>query len=330
MLARHRKELKDLRARILQKRKSATKKTRRGVDDDCARMERDMDEKHKTEYAEMTGRTTNGIGAMTLEDGDDTQKNDNGAPSSEHITNDIYAPTLTPASSRPTTPGGHQQGQQQQQRAKKPNRRKARLERRTAEHAAMSAAAAEEASKETDRRGNEQEIMDAVFSRLGLKEVDINPDGHCLYSAIALQLDELGYGLKPDPKRLPLQYPTEARIDSVKDPRTDGYRAVRAVAADYMLEHMDDFQPFLDVSLYEYTRRVKLTSDWGGQLEITAISRAYGVEINVIQSDGRIEQIDPGDGSEVEANGSKRIIWLAYFRHTYSLGEHYSALLKQK
>ena len=319
MLERHRQELRDLRARILQKKKSATKKTRRGVENDCQRMERDVEEKHKAEYTELTGQ--NGIGAMSLEDdGDD-------ATSEEHITNDIHP--LTPATSRPATATEQQQQQHVQQRAKKPNRRKARLERRAAEHAAISAAAAEEASKETDRKGNEQEIMDAVFSRLGLREVDINPDGHCLYSAIALELDELGYGLKPDPKRLPLQYPTESRIDSVKDPRTDGYRAVRAVAADYMLEHKDDFQPFLDVSLYEYTRRIKLTSDWGGQLEITAISRAYGVEIDVIQSDGRIEKIDPGDGSEVDANGNKRIIWLAYFRHTYGLGEHYSALLKQ-
>lgn len=316
MLARHRKELKELQARILQKRKGATKKTRKGVNDDCQRMERDMDEKHKTEFAELTGQTAppvDGVGTLTLEDEQDGKTNgveDKGS-------NGIHV--------LPQSNSGHDN----HHRPKK-NRRKAQLERRAAEHAALSAAAAEEASKETDKRGNEQKIMDSVFKRLGLREVDINPDGHCLYSAIALQLDELGYGLKPDPKRLALQYPTEARIDTVKDPRTDGYRAVRAVAADYIMLHKDDYAPFLDEPLYVYSRRVKLTSDWGGQLEISAISRAYGVEINIIQSDGRIEQIDPGDGSEFDEKDGKKIIWLAYFRHTYSLGEHYSALLPDK
>ncbi|KAB8079249.1 hypothetical protein BDV29DRAFT_165166, partial [Aspergillus leporis] len=213
-------------------------------------------------------------------------------------------------------------------RPKKPNRQKARLARRAAEQAAQSAVAAEEAANQTDHRGNEKEVMDGVFKRLGLKQVEINPDGHCLYSAIAYQLEESGLGLRPDPKRIVIESPTQSRIDTVNSAKHDGYRAVRAVTADYINEHQDDFVPFMEEPLDQYTRKVKLTAEWGGQLELLAIAKAYGVEINVIQGDGRIEKI-AGDTEEYDdEERSKRVIWLAYYRHTYGLGEHYNALTK--
>ncbi|BDD55553.1 hypothetical protein MPDQ_004166 [Monascus purpureus] len=318
LLVRHRKEQKDLQARITQKKKAATRKTRKGVNDECERLQRDLDEKHKAEIVKLNGESAppiDGLGELSLEDGVT-----NGVTDKVNGENDAH--TTSPASAPSQTTPAH--------RSKKPNRHKARLARRAAEQAAIAAAAAEEAATQIDRRGNEQEVMNAVFKRLGLREVEVNPDGHCLYSAVATQLDELGIGLKPDPSRMILQYTTQARVDTVTEPRLDGYRAVRAVVADYILEHKDDFAPFLAESLYEYTRRIKLTADWGGQLELIAISRAYGVEINVIQNDGRIEKIEPGDGPEADAEGHRRVLWLAYFRHTYGLGEHYNALLKEK
>lgn len=317
LLAKHRKEQKDLQARITQKKKSATRKTRKGVNDDCERWQRELNEKHQAEIAQLNGETTppvDGVNGLSLEDGDDNAVN--GADDT-HKQN---------APSAPTQP----QQTHTAQHHKKPNRHKARLARRAAEQEALSAAAANEAATQTDRRGNEQEVMNAVFKRLGLKEIEVNPDGHCLYSAIATQLDELGIGLTPDPKRMVLQYTTQSRVDTVASPRVDGYRGVRAVAADFILDHKDDFAPFMSEPLYVYTRRIKLTSDWGGQLEMLALARAYGVEINVIQSDGRIEKIDPDDIEHYEGEDrDKRVIWLAYYRHSYGLGEHYNALMKQ-
>jgi hypothetical protein len=38
--------------------------------------------------------------------------------------------------------------------------------------------------------------------------------------------------------------------------------------------------------------------EWGGQLELQAIARAYGVEINVVQKDGRMEKIESGEFAE--------------------------------
>ena len=56
--------------------------------------------------------------------------------------------------------------------------------------------------------------------------------------------------------------------------------------------------------------------------ELTALARAYGVEIRVLQ-DGRTETIAPG--GEAAPEPPKRI-WLAYYRHGYGLGEHYNSL----
>jgi OTU domain-containing protein 6 len=318
LLAKHRKEQKDLQGRITQKKKSATKKTRKGVNDECERMQRELTEKHQAEIAQLNGDSvepTEALEDLTLEDDAPT----NGESNEDRTTQPPQdEPVPNPDSEQPAT------------RGKKPNRQKARLARRAAEQAAQAEAAAEEAANQTNYRGNEQEIMDAVFKKLGLKEVEVTPDGHCLYSAIAKQLDESGVGLRPDPSRIVLQPTTQSRIDTVASPQHDGYRAVRAVAADFIVEHKGDFEAFMEEPLEVYTRKIKLTAEWGGQLELQAIARAYGVDVNVVQKDGRLEKIECGDmDSFDEEEKRRRVIWLAYYRHSYGLGEHYNALFKE-
>ncbi|KAJ5086820.1 hypothetical protein NUU61_008127 [Penicillium alfredii] len=317
LLAKHRKEQKDLQGRITQKKKSATKKTRKGVNDECEQMQRELTERHQTEISQLNGEPlepVEGLEDLSLEDG----------PSANGEAKEEKAAPTEPAPSSSSGPDASPEP-----RSKKPNRQKARLARRAAEQAAASAAAADEAANQTDYRGNEKEVMDAVFKRLGLKEVEVTPDGHCLYSAIAKQLDGSGLGLRPDPSRIVLQPATQSRIDTIASPQHDGYRAIRAVTADFIVEHKDDFEPFMEEPLDVYARKIKLTAEWGGQLELQAIARAYGVDINVVQSDGRMEKIESGDDSLDEEEKQRRIIWLAYYRHSYGLGEHYNALLKQ-
>ncbi|KAJ5640612.1 hypothetical protein N7528_000237 [Penicillium herquei] len=314
LLAKHRKEQKDLQGRITQKKKSATKKTRKGVNDDCERMQRELSEKHQAEIAELNGGSTEPVEAL-----EDLSIEDETPVDPEPTENNSPQATEQP-------PNSEEQGQ----RGKKPNRQKARLARRAAEQAAAAEAAAEEAANQTDYRGNEKEVMEAVFKKLGLKETEVNPDGHCLYSSVAKQLDESGLGLRPDPSRIILQPTTQSRIDTVASPQHDGYRAVRAVTADFILQNKDDFEAFMEEPLDEYTRKIRLTAEWGGQLELQAIARAYGVDINVVQTDGRMEKIEAGDMESFEEEEKRRrVIWLAYYRHSYGLGEHYNALSKQ-
>ncbi|PYH84130.1 putative OTU-like cysteine protease [Aspergillus uvarum CBS 121591] len=336
--AKHRKEQKDLQAKITQKKKSATKKTRKGINDECDRLQRELTERQQAQLAELSGEPVDGLEDLSLhdsksDDGDNdvTSKDEVNIPTDDpSVSTTTTTTTTTPPTSNSNSTTTTDTPQPSGARPKKPNRQKARLARRAAEQAAQSAIAAEEAANQTDHRGNEKEVMDAVFKRLQLKEIEINPDGHCLYSAIASQLDEMGVGLKPDPKRMILQAPTQSRVDTVTFPKHDGYRAVRAVAADFIAEHKDDFEAFMEEPLDQYTRKIKLTAEWGGQLELQALARAYGVEINVIQGDGRIEKIEPGDVDGLDdEERRKRVIWLAYYRHTYGLGEHYNALSKQ-
>lgn len=316
LLAKHRKEQKDLQGRITQKKKSATKKTRKGVNDECEQWQRDLSEKQKAEIVQLNGDPVEALEDLSLEDG---QPTDDEASKEDKL---LESQQEQPVESTPELSSVPQQ--------KKPNRQKARLARRAAEQAAQSAAAAEEAATQTNYRGNEQGIMDAAFKKLGLKEIEVTPDGHCLYSAVAKQLDESGLGLRPDPSRIVLQPATQSRIDTVASPQHDGYRAVRAVTADFITEHKEDFEAFMEEPLESYTRKIKLTAEWGGQLELQAIARAYGVDINVVQSDGRMEKIESGDSDSLdEEEKRKRVIWLAYYRHTYGLGEHYNALVKK-
>ncbi|KAJ5898897.1 OTU domain-containing protein 2 [Penicillium taxi] len=312
LLAKQRKEQKDLQGRITQKKKSASKKTRKGVNDECERMQRELNEQHQAETSALNGDDpVNGIEDLSLED--------NTKESNENESKPHQAAEPTPLSS----------SEELSARTKKPNRQKVRLARRAAEQAAASAAAAEEAANQTDHRGNEREVMEVVFKKLGLKEVEVTPDGHCLYSSVAKQLDESGLGLRPDPSRIVLQPTTQSRIDTVASPQHDGYRAIRAVTADFIIQNKDDFEAFMEEPLDEYTRKIKLTAEWGGQLELQAIARAYGVDINVVQGDGRMEKIECGDMDTFEEEEKRRrIIWLAYYRHSYGLGEHYNALLK--
>ncbi|KAI2765316.1 hypothetical protein DTO012A8_9464 [Penicillium roqueforti] len=250
LLSKHRKEQKDLQGRITQKKKSATKKTRKGINDECERMQRDLSEKQQAEIAQLNGDPAEDLADLSLED---DQAADDGDLKQDNPTEEpqVAEPAAEPTPEPSSTPN-----------SKKPNRQKARLARRAAEQAAQSAAAAEEAATQTNYRGNEQEVMDAVFKKLGLKEVEVTPDGHCLYSAVAKQLDESGLGLRPDPSRIVLQPATQSRIDTVASPQHDGYRAVRAVTADFIMEHKEDFEAFMEEPLDWSYRRLPEHTVW--------------------------------------------------------------------
>ncbi|KAF5573875.1 OTU domain-containing protein [Fusarium pseudoanthophilum] len=289
--ARHRRELKDLQGRITGKKKNATKKTRKGVNDECAEMERQLREKQATEIAALNNSDDN---------------SDEGESAAAEAQTQLEEDTLVKETEKLSVsePEQQQQQQQQQQPGKKRNRQKERLARRAAEQEAEAQRAEEEASSMTNHRAKESEYMKSTFEKHGLVEKDIAPDGHCLFSAVADQLGQndipLGDG-------------------DTKDP---AYKTVRRVASEYMLEHGDDFAPFLEEDLQDYARKMRDTAEWGGQLELMALARQYKAEIRVVQ-DGRLERIGEEEGAE-----SGKTLWLAYYRHGYGLGEHYNSLRK--
>lgn len=145
--------------------------------------------------------------------------------------------------------------------------------------------------------------------------LQINPDGHCLFSAIADQLNLLG--ILPD--------------DAAN------FTTIRRVASDYIFRHPDDFLPFLPSSTGEdgagatssglmspaefeaYCKTVRDTGVWGGEPEIQALSRAYRIPVHVIQgATPPIVEHNPEDGAP---RSSSLVVRISYHRRMYGLGE---------
>ncbi|GJC85138.1 OTU domain-containing protein 2 [Colletotrichum liriopes] len=307
MQARHRKEQRELVGRITSKKKNATKKTRKGVNEECAEMERRLKEQQEEELSALSGG-----GAVVEADVEEnvTIRDDTAelADKLEETSISEPAPPTPPADDEPQTQG---QGQ-----GKKRNRQKERMARRAAELEAAAVKAEEEARNMTDHRGAEKTYMLKEFKTHSLAEKEIAPDGHCLFSAVADQLAQKGIPLGPD-----------------ATPSVQPYKIVRRAAAEWMASHPDDFAPFLEEDLEAYAQKIRDTAEWGGQLELAALANVYGVEIRVVQ-DGRTERIGPSAGDDVDGAASeepgtgKKEIWLAYYRHGYGLGEHYNSLRK--
>lgn len=285
--SRHKKELKELQAKITSKKKNATKKTRKGVNDECERLEVDLRERQQAELEALApSNLENGVSKLQIVD------NDVNEAQREESTEEVGVPQASlddlPRSDSDAT------SSQGQSRGKKPNRQQARLARRAAEQEAQIREAEKEAANMPDQRQQELTAMKQQMESRGLTETFIRPDGHCLYSACAHTIAN----------------------DTAKD-----YQTVRVAAADFMKAHPDDFAPFMEEPIDSYTHKIKSTAEWGGHLELQAIAKAFMININVLQANGHVEKIQPESTTQTD-------IWLAYYKHSFGLGEHYNALKK--
>ncbi|KAF9728906.1 hypothetical protein PMIN06_009391 [Paraphaeosphaeria minitans] len=300
--ARHRKEQRDLVSRITQKKRQASKKTRKGVNDECERLEQELNERQARELSIFNGENPDEEPALGQEEdaADAEEGQANGvAEAVENLTIDT----------------GQSQGHTPEQNApkKKKNRAKERLARRAAEHDALVAQAMVEAANMPDLREQERTRMAQHFGKYGVEVKEIRADGHCLYAAVADQMETQGLGLKPR-----IQVKTQ-------EAKLPDYKWVRCAAADLIESNPDDFAGFMEEPLEVYLQKIRETGEWGGHMELMALARSYGVRINVLHSDGRVDKIEPGDNVKGEDD---KEIWLGYYRHSHGLGEHYNSLRK--
>jgi len=148
-------------------------------------------------------------------------------------------------------------------------------------------------------------------------EIQIAPDGHCLFAAVADQLSLHGI------------IPRSAA----------SYAATRATAAHYMMQHPDNFLPFLPsidgedgagatesegmMSQREfqmYCASIRDTAAWGGEPEIMALSRAYNVPIHVVQA-GKPPVVIHEPLPNMSDDINIKIVFISYHRRMYGLGE---------
>lgn len=151
----------------------------------------------------------------------------------------------------------------------------------------------------------ETQTLVKKLKNLGLSICDIPSDGNCLYSAIVHQLKEVCG-------------------------KTFTVPEIRLKTSDFLKSNKDDFIPYLshpdtgemltDEQFNDYCYQVANSVQWGGEIELRALSHIYKIPIKVIQAEG--SDITIG----IEYTNCNKILILVFHRHMYGLGEHYNSV----
>ena len=158
----------------------------------------------------------------------------------------------------------------------------------------------------------EEEAMRRALKALDLTLREVKADGHCLYRAVAEQVDEMK---------------EESR-----------YGEVRTMCKDEMLKNREEYEAFVEMeeagSYEKYCEKVGSTAEWGGHVEMLAIARALrrNVEVFEVRPGGEVEKMVVecvGSGVEGEEGngGSSFPLRVAFMKESYTLGEHYDAVV---
>ncbi|KAL0238749.1 hypothetical protein PCE1_004441 [Barthelona sp. PCE] len=133
----------------------------------------------------------------------------------------------------------------------------------------------------------ERRVIDTTLKAEGLRQQGIQADGNCLYRSIGFQIN---------------------REQS----------QLRVVAADYLLDHRDEYCHFVLEDFDQYIEKVRNTHEWGTHLEIQALSNALDLHIAVYQ-----------DGETLHFNEhNETLVRIAYLKHAFPTGEHFNAVIK--
>lgn len=289
ILKRHRKEKKDLQNKITGMKKQANKAQRKEVNSKCDLLQSDLQSKHDQEIADFNS-------------GDEALDQETAQPNESLPELLLSQLNIDNKDETQEQPQGQQQ--QQQQPKKRRNRQREKLAKREQEIAQMKEDARKEAATQPNLQKLEQDSIDLLCDKLNLKQIDIKPDGHCLFASI---LDQLEY-----------------RHKNISQQDYDVYK-LRQLACKYINEHRDDFIPYLfdettmqlqDID--EYLKEMQNTAKWGGEIEIISLAKTFDCPISVLISGAATHKVNE--------SGANPELKLVYYKHSYSLGEHYNSL----
>ncbi|KAJ2720451.1 OTU protein [Coemansia sp. Benny D115] len=310
--ARHRKENKELVAKVTALKKTVSKgdkRKKKEVSAEIAVLEAELSARQASEIKELESLASHQPEATVADDltkavaelglaSTDSQKGDteNDAASEGAVGQQggLYGSGIL---GQARLPGG---GSGKKNKAKLRQQRKAEELRRQQEEAE------EEASGMVDLAAVENENLSRLAAENNLCIKDIRADGHCLYSAFADQMNT-NHG------------------------QNTTYQDMRRLASEHMRSHQDDFIPFFahdngdmfsNADYSDYCNRVANSAEWGGHQEITALSHVFKVPVLIYQTDMRPLSIGE------EYMDTKEPVRLSYHRHAYGLGEHYNSLRK--
>lgn len=351
ILARHRKEQRDLVNRITSLKKQALKKTRRAVNSKCALLQSDLDAKHACELAELRGELLAPVAEVSPEDllqYLSVDLGEGGELLNAAKTGDVAAegvakrqpvrqreqpeqleqpeqPELQPEMQSELQPEEQPERQPEQQAQgepdqqaegatrqelprklpleaapKKRNRAKERLARRQAQFDQIQAQARAEAAQSVDHRAQEAQAMAELLRSQGYELHEVQADGHCLFRSLQDQLE---------------------RRHGVSDV---GVTQLRTQAAQHIRENPHSYTPYLidpetlvSRDIGEYAHELETTAMWGSDMELAALAAVYGCPIKVLVSGSSPITFNP--------DGAKPTLVVAYYKHSYGLGEHYNS-----
>eukprot|EP00551_Chaetoceros_affinis_P004093 CAMPEP_0203683308 /NCGR_PEP_ID=MMETSP0090-20130426/47456_1 /ASSEMBLY_ACC=CAM_ASM_001088 /TAXON_ID=426623 /ORGANISM="Chaetoceros affinis, Strain CCMP159" /LENGTH=380 /DNA_ID=CAMNT_0050552449 /DNA_START=79 /DNA_END=1221 /DNA_ORIENTATION=+ len=164
-----------------------------------------------------------------------------------------------------------------------------------------------------------------------MKELYLNPksltieevaaDGNCLYRAVGRQLDRLS---------------TSSGNSSSTN---NDYTNMRVVCADQLMKGREEYEPFTNLTEYnvnsyeEYVGKVRGSSEWGGHVELRALSTALQKTIVVYSAESSPLFITNDDGGANDAaadDDDNNVIRLSFHRKYYALGEHYNSVVPSR
>ncbi|KAH6596543.1 hypothetical protein BASA61_003471 [Batrachochytrium salamandrivorans] len=313
MLARHRREAKELVAQVTALRKSigkgaSSKTQKKQVQEQIALLETSLAERHRKECIAAAVAASLPVQDMPAVTSSANDTHTDRTTETSTIIPSASVPELTRVFSIAEALDHIELDDAKDtalaEKTSKKSRQAKRKETKAAKFEEMRQEAMKEAANTLDFKAIEQTDIERITSNMGLSIKEIPADGHCLYNALADQL-------------------------YIVDPTSNmTFRTLRHLAATYMTDHQDDFMPFLTNNsgnmftldeFDEYCRALREDAVWGGQLEIRALSQALNCRICIVQSGLPLLCV----GEDLDSSVELRV---SYHRRAYGLGAHYNSL----
>eukprot|EP00953_Heterococcus_sp_UTEX-ZZ885_P029082 15470-Heterococcus_DN1.PRE.1 len=292
MEGRHKTEKRELeiKGRFMIKQANKNKKKAAEAEAAVQQMQFDLRHRHNVELAALEAAEEQGTAPTGSNAGDEAADADAG----------VEAVTAAAASLNVGSSATSADDDKDKRRAKAQKKKQKALEKELERERRV---AEEKAGLGPDPRDIEMAALQQQLTPAGLAVLPMKSDGNCLYRAIAHQLALTG-----------------------REPglTQESYSSVRARAAAHLRAHRTDFEPFVEVAdaaEYErYCATVESSAEWGGEVELRALSAELRVPIEVFKA---TESVPMVVGSE--HNGVP--LRITFHRHYYALGEHYNAVV---
>ena len=182
-------------------------------------------------------------------------------------------------------------------------------------------------------RDVEMEKINTSLNKENLVVFEVEADGHCLYRALADQINR-----STDDS---VHVFTQLQSHSQPQKNSIDMGELRSIAANEIQSHRESYAPFMGIfgddaesnaEFDGYVLKVKSVqaAEWGGQVEIKALVCALHRDIWIYSSDLSnpiIKMNITEDSNGSSSSSSIPPLKVSYHRQYYALGEHYNSVI---